>query len=81
MKSNITVDIDTERKVPIIINKPENIEPQPTNKEEAKVMVNNDIKCLTEALCFLIKVGSDNEYLDSNEVTTQTIIRLNKLLK
>ena len=80
MKTVINITIDTESKTPISINKPEEINP-PTTAEEAKEVITTDIKCLTEALCFMVGVAEDNGYVNSNETLTQIIVRLNKDLK
>lgn len=80
MKTTINITIDTESKTPISINKPEDITP-PTTSEEAKDIIITDIKCLTEALCFMVGVAEDNGYLNGNEMLTQIIVRLNKDLK
>lgn len=80
MKTIIGITIDTESKTPISINKPEDVAP-PTTPEEAKEVITNDIKCLTEALCFMVGVAEDNGYINANEMLTQIIVRLNKDLK
>jgi hypothetical protein len=80
MKTIININIDTDSKTPISINKPQDVEP-PKTFDEAKQVITTDIQCLTEALCFMIGVAHDNGYLDSNETLTKTIIRLNKDLK
>lgn len=80
MKTVINIAIDTESKTPISINKPEEINP-PTTPEEAKDVITTDIKCLTEALSFMIGVADDNGYVNANETITQIIVRLNKDLK
>lgn len=81
MKTTITITIDTEQKVPISITKPHDIEPAPSNPEEAKLMINKDISCLMEGVCFLIDAAHDNGYGDRNELVNQSVIRLNKTLK
>ncbi len=80
MKTVINISIDTESKTPISINKPEDFSP-PTTSEDAKELITTDIKCLTEALCFMVGVAEDNGYVNSNETLTQIIVRLNKDLK
>jgi hypothetical protein len=80
MTTVINITIDTESKTPISINKPEEISP-PKTAEEAKEVITTDIKCLTEALCFMVGVAEDNGYVNSNETLTQIIVRLNKDLK
>lgn len=80
MKTVINITIDTESKTPISINKPEDINP-PTTAEEAKEVITTDIKCLAEALCFMVGVAEDNGYVNGNETLTKLIVRLNKELK
>jgi hypothetical protein len=80
MKTVICININTESKTPISINKPEDVSP-PTTAEEAKEVITTDIKCLTEALCFMVGVAEDNGYVNANETLTQIIVRLNKELK
>lgn len=80
MKTVINIAIDTDSKTPISINKPDDITP-PTTAEEAKELITTDIKCLTEALCFMVGVAEDNGYVNANETLTQIIVRLNKDLK
>jgi hypothetical protein len=80
MKTVINIAIDTDSKTPISINKPDDITP-PTTAEEAKEVITTDIKCLTEALCFMVGVAEDNGYVNANETLTQIIVRLNKDLK
>ena len=80
MKTVINIAIDTDSKTPISINKPDDITP-PTTAEEAKEVITTDIKCLTEALWFMVGVAEDNGYVNANETLTQIIVRLNKDLK
>jgi hypothetical protein len=81
MKTSLIITVDTDNQIPISITKPAETEPAPTNADEAKAMINKDILCLQEALCFLIDAAHDNGYADRNELVNQTVIRLNKSLK
>lgn len=81
MKSVMTISVDTDQNPPMTITKPADIEPAPTNKDEAKNMINNDIFCMSEALCFMIDTAHSNGYGDRNELVNQIVIRLNKILK
>jgi hypothetical protein len=81
MKTSLIITVDTEKEFPISITKPSDIEPAPANSEEAKTMVNKDILCLMEALCFMIDAAHDNGYGDRNELVNHSVIRLNKTLK
>jgi hypothetical protein len=79
MKNLIYIDVDTERDQPILIGKGADI-PTPTNKEEARDMIINDIKCVCETLCILIHVADQNQYAMKNELVTETIKQVTKLL-
>ena len=79
MKNTIYIDVDTEREQQIIIGKgPEN-EP-PANKEEAAKMIINDIACVCEVLCTLINVADQNQYAKKDELITESIKQLTKML-
>jgi len=79
MKNTIYIDVDTEREQQILIGKgPEN-EP-PANKEEAAKMIVNDIACVCEALCTLIHVAEQNDYAKKDELITESIKQLTKML-
>jgi len=81
MKTSLIITVDTDNQIPIYITKPADTEPAPTNPEEAKAMINKDILCLQEALCFMIDAAHDNGYADRNDLVNQSVIRLNKTLK
>jgi hypothetical protein len=79
MKNTIYIDVDTEREQHILIGKgPEN-EP-PANKGEAAKMIVNDIACVCEALCTLIQVADQNDYAKKDELITESIKQLTKML-
>lgn len=67
MKNVVIIDIDTERKdsdgkpTTVIIAKPEHLG-QPTNEEEAKTMINMDVRSLTEGLITLVMTSDLNGY-------------------
>jgi len=65
MKNIVIVDIDTERKDAVVVGKPADI-PEPTSLEEAKVMVDLDIKSLTEALVTLVAASHINNFADKD---------------
>ena len=79
MKNLITIDVDTDREQPILIGKGADI-PSPTNKEEARDMIINDIKCVCETLCMLIDVADQNKYALKAELITESIKQLTKML-
>ena len=79
MKNLITIDVDTEREQPILIGKGAEI-PSPTNKDEAREMIVNDIKCVCETLCILIDVADQNKYALKSELVTESIKQLTKML-
>jgi len=61
MKNTIYIDIDTERKQPILIGKGSEI-PAPETREEAGKMIVEDIACVCDALINLIHVADQNSY-------------------
>lgn len=79
MKNLIYIDVDTEREQPILIGKGPEIE-TPTNKEEARDMIINDIRCICETLCILIDVADQNKYALKSELVTESIKQLTKML-
>jgi hypothetical protein len=79
MKNLITIDVDTDREQAILIGKGADI-PSPTNKEEAREMIINDIKCVCETLCMLIDVADQNKYALKAELITESIKQLTKML-
>lgn len=79
MKNLIYIDVDTDREKPVLIGKGSEI-PTPTNREEARDMIINDIKCVCETLCILIDVAEQNEYAKKGELVTESIKQLTKLL-
>jgi hypothetical protein len=79
MKNLITIDVDTDREKPIMIGKGTEVT-TPTNKEEARDMIINDIKCVCETLCILIDVADKNKYALKGELITESIKQLTKML-
>lgn len=80
MKNAIFIDIDTDReKQPIMLGKPPEITP-PSNAEEAKVMIIDDISTVCEALCTLILMSDHSGYGSKEELVKTTIFHLNNLL-
>lgn len=79
MKNTIVIDIDTERKQPIVIGKPATI-PKPNNEEEAKKMVLEDISCTCEALCTLIHIAEQNKYSNKEDLIKTSIKYLSDML-
>jgi len=61
MKNIIIVDVDSTRSRQIILGKPNDFI-QPSTNEEIKQLAIDDIRCLTEALNYLIKI-TNNEHL------------------
>lgn len=79
MKNSILINIDTEREQPVVFGKPPEV-PQPQNKEEAGVMILNDIVCVTEALRTLIVMASLNGYGDKTELVDAAVKTINTAL-
>lgn len=79
MTNSIFIDIDTDRDKPIIFGKPPDIEP-PSNKEEAKEMILNDIICLAQALKTLIIMAEENEYGSKKELVVACLNTINEAL-
>ena len=78
MKNIIIITLDTDSEEPLKIGRPLDI-PQPTTPEETRIVVNNDIVLLNEALMYMIKMGSQNGYCDRLEVTNKCLTDLYKL--
>ena len=66
MKNIVIFDKDTERDEKILISKPD-IAKQPSNKDEAKAMIIEDISTATEGLITLVRIGGDSGYIDSKK--------------
>lgn len=79
MINAIFIDIDTDREKPIIFGKPPDITP-PSNKEEAKEMILNDIICLAQSLKTLIIMAQDNEYGNKKDLVIACVNTLNEAL-
>ena len=79
MKNLIIIDIDSERKQPIIFGKgPEFI--YPTTFDEAKDMILTDINCLCESLYTMIHTADQNNYGTKKELVDKCIIHLHSML-
>ena len=73
MKNVVIFDKDTERDERLVITKPDGIE-QPTNDEEAKAMIVEDISTTTEGLMTLVRIAHDSGYMDSDK-SSELIIK------
>jgi len=80
MKNIILINVDTEREQQIIIGKPEEIK-KPENREEAGIMITEDLTCVCEALCTLINMANDNGYALKKDLVEISVKRLNELLE
>lgn len=79
MINSIFIDVDTDRDKPIVFGKPPDITP-PSNKEEAKEMILNDIICLAQALKTLIIMAEENEYSNKKELVVACVNTINEAL-
>jgi len=75
MKNTVYIDFDDERDNKVIIGKPPEIA-QPTNEEEAGVMIANDISTITIALNTLLDVSSDSGFGTKEELIEEVITKL-----
>ena len=66
MKNIVTFDKDTDRDIVVIVTKPEG-SVEPTNEEEAKAVIIEDISTATEGLMTLVKIASDSELMDGDK--------------
>lgn len=66
MKNSVVFDKDTDREDVVIVSKPEGTD-QPTNEEEAKAMIMEDISTATEGLMTLVKIANDSGYMDGDK--------------
>ncbi len=84
MKNIVIIDIDTERNSEneqmILIGKPEEF-PEPTNREEALKMINEDILTICEGLISVINTASANGYISAETALNQCISHLNDSVK
>jgi hypothetical protein len=79
MKNLIYIDVDTDREKQILIGKGSEIK-TPETREEARDMIINDIKCVCETLKILIDVADFNNYAKKDELITESIKELSKML-
>lgn len=79
MRNLIIIDIDSERKNPIVFGKgPDFI--QPTTFEDAKHLIITDINCLCESLYSMIHNADQNNYGTKKELVDKCIIHLHSML-
>jgi hypothetical protein len=62
-----------------LIKKPEDIKP-PETHDEAKKMIIDDISCICEALCHLIKMADLNGYADKKSLVSASTMYLNEII-
>jgi hypothetical protein len=62
----------------MVIGKPSTIE-KPTDNDEAKTMIINDISCVCEALCELIHIADQNGYASKDNLIETSIKLLNDM--
>ena len=79
MKNIIFIDIDSDRKKVVQIGKPTDT-PKPTNAEEAKKMILDDLACTFEGFCTLIHVADQNKYGSKEDLIGEAIKYLNNML-
>lgn len=72
MKNVIMVDVDSERENQVIFNKPNDFV-FPTNPDEARSVVIDDLKTLAHGLGCLIRIAQDSGYGTANEMLNETI--------
>lgn len=79
MKNIIIIDIDTEREIPVYLNKPQSVA-KPTNEDETKKMVLDDLATTCEALLVLIKLADTNKFETKEALVNSSIKYLQSLL-
>jgi hypothetical protein len=79
MQNTIIIKVDSEAETQITFSKPSDIK-QPSNAEEAKTIILNDIVCLNGALKTLILLANDNSYGDKELLVKDSIKQLEELL-
>ena len=75
MKNIVIIDVDTDRKVPVMINKPESSK-KPTNIAEATEVVSTDMQSICEGLLRLINMAHSSGMLDKKETLDKCIEHL-----
>ena len=78
MKNTIIIKIDSDSDTPISVGKQFNS--QPIDLDDTKEMINIDIKCITEALGYMIETSSNMGYFDKKQLMDETIIHLHSML-
>ena len=66
------IDVDSSREQQITFSKPDS-EKEPETREEAYVMVMNDVRCLTYGLATLISLAHENGFSDKDGLLDQCI--------
>ena len=79
MKNRLTIDLDTERDNAIVIYKPEGFI-EPTEFEDKKKLVMDDISTTFEALCLMIKVADKSNFATKKDLVDSSIKYLQGLL-
>jgi len=86
MKNVVIIDIDTERlddggkPLTVVIAKPEHMG-QPTTQEEAKTMINMDVRSLTEGLITLVMTSDLNGYGNKEDYMSGIVAQLTEGLQ
>lgn len=79
MKNKIQIDVDTERTPSLTIGHP--VEFNPTNPEEAKELIVNDISCVFEAFRQLITLADQSGYGKKADYIKTATDELKKMLE
>lgn len=66
------VDVDSEREKQVIFNKPNDFI-MPTNPDEARLVIIEDLKTLAHGLGCLIRIAQDSGYGSADEMLNETI--------
>jgi hypothetical protein len=67
MKNTLMIDLDSERKDPIRITKPEEVLEEIKDEDKAKKMVLDDLTTVCNALGALIQVAEDSGYFSGEQ--------------
>lgn len=77
MKNTVIINLDYDRQVPVIIEKPVGIM-KPKDESEAKEMIKKDIITASHGLFTLIEMANDSGYMDSDKAAELLITQLRK---
>jgi hypothetical protein len=77
MKNILTINLDYDRPIPVIIEKPIGIT-KPKDSDEAKLMIKSDIITATHGLFTLIEMANDSGYMDSDKAAELLISQLER---